>query len=56
LPWVDALVIGMDSEEQLQNNINLFSKNRLSEAEINNITSTRPFLSEESLDPAKWKL
>lgn len=56
LPWVDALVIGMDSEEQLQNNINLFSKNRLSEAEINNITSTRPLLSEESLDPAKWKL
>jgi len=56
LPWVSALVIGMDSEEQLENNIYLFSKSRLSEAEINNITSTRPYLSEESLDPAKWKL
>jgi len=56
LPWADALVIGMDSVEQLRNNIGLFSNDKIDQDGIREITSTRPIVGSSTLDPSKWKL
>lgn len=55
LKWIDALVIGMESVDQLNDNIKLFGNPDLAPEEIEDINTTRPNLDEETLNPAKWK-
>ncbi len=54
LDWIDAIVIGMESNEQLEANIALFSTPVFSSDEIFNIESNRPILTESTLNPGKW--
>lgn len=54
LPWVDGLVLGMDSMEQLNDNISLFNNNLFSHKEMSIIEETRPELTQETLNPANW--
>lgn len=54
--WVDGIVIGMETLEQLKDNINLLTKEPLNEERIHEINETRPTLNESTLDPSKWKI
>ncbi len=54
MDWVDGIVIGMESVQQLQENIALFSAQLLSEQQIAQIHSDQLELSEDFLNPAKW--
>lgn len=56
LPWIDAIVIGVDSIKQLENNVHLFSNDTITQDQINEILGTRPVLTSNSLDPSKWNL
>jgi aryl-alcohol dehydrogenase-like predicted oxidoreductase len=56
LAWVDGIVIGMESVEQLSENIRLFNNCYLSSGEVLDIDSSRPRLLEETLNPARWKV
>ena len=53
--WVDAVVVGMESKEQLIKNIQLFSTPLLQELELKDIDLSRPCLNVEMLNPANWK-
>lgn len=54
LDWVDGIVVGMESLEQLAENLKIIAGPALSHQEVNAIVSTRPRLESESLDPACW--
>lgn len=55
LDWIDGVSVGMETQDQLIRNINIFNAQYLSVAEINNIQKTRPLLSESVLNPIFWK-
>lgn len=52
--WIDGLVIGMETEEQLDRNLALFDAEPLSPAEINDIEPRLPLFPEALLNPALW--
>lgn len=54
LPWVDGLVVGTDSREQLFENMALMNRPPLDPWQVASIVKTRPFMSEQTLDPATW--
>jgi len=54
LDWVDGVVVGMESLNQLAENIKTFSRADLSQRSINEIIMARPRLEENSLNPANW--
>jgi aryl-alcohol dehydrogenase-like predicted oxidoreductase len=56
LSWVDGLVMGMESIEQLNDNMSLFKERLMSKKEISMIEKTRPKLTQETLNPAKWNV
>jgi aryl-alcohol dehydrogenase-like predicted oxidoreductase len=56
LSWVDGLVMGMESIEQLNDNITIFQGSVLTQKEIFMIENTRPKLTQETLNPAKWNV
>jgi aryl-alcohol dehydrogenase-like predicted oxidoreductase len=51
---VDGVVVGIDTEEQLRQNLVWFSAPKLTAAEIEQLREDLPVLSEETLNPAKW--
>jgi len=53
--WVDGVVVGMESYDQLTENIQIFSGADLSDQQIRNILVSRPILEEQSLNPACWR-
>lgn len=55
LDWVDGLVVGMESMDQLAENVKILCGSDLSRKEINAIAATRPRIEEESLNPACWR-
>ncbi len=54
--WVDGIVVGMETEEQLHQNLLLFDKPELTDSEIIEINSSRPILSEKVLNPSCWSV
>ena len=54
LKWIDGIVIGMETLEQLMENINLLNMPSLTESEIQILKDAQPRLSEATLDPARW--
>lgn len=54
LPWVDGVVVGMESGAQVLANIRHFNTPLLSQAELAQLDRTRPRLPEGTLDPARW--
>ncbi|GAA0556744.1 aldo/keto reductase [Halomonas salifodinae] len=54
LPWVDGVVVGMESMEQLQSNLESFDKALLDKKIIAEIDSSRPDIDRKTLDPAQW--
>jgi spore coat polysaccharide biosynthesis protein SpsF (cytidylyltransferase family)/aryl-alcohol dehydrogenase-like predicted oxidoreductase len=55
LKWIDGIVVGMESMNQLVANINYFNYPLLSGRQLENIQSSRPKLNESTLNPALWK-
>ena len=54
-PWLDGVVVGMESLAQLADNARHFAAPALSPEQIFEIDATRPRLAEASLDPSQWK-
>lgn len=54
LDWVDGVVVGMESYEQLTENIKIFSHSDLTEQQMRYILTNRPMLGEITLNPAHW--
>lgn len=54
LDWVDGVVVGCDSLEQLHDTVRLFSAPALSQDEIIALAAERPHLDPNCLDPAQW--
>jgi aryl-alcohol dehydrogenase-like predicted oxidoreductase len=52
--WIDGVVIGMETEEQLETNLLLTARAPLSLADCAAIEASRPRVPEQLLDPARW--
>ena len=55
LDWIDGIVIGMETLEQLNDNLKLITKPPLDQSQLVEVNNTRPALNESSLNPAMWK-
>lgn len=55
LPWISSVVVGCETFDQLNQNLQLFSRPKLSPEEICELELTLPKAPEELLNPAKWK-
>ena len=53
--WVDGVVVGMETIEQLSENIDIFSASDFSQISEKNSLDTRPFVSVNTLDPSCWR-
>jgi aryl-alcohol dehydrogenase-like predicted oxidoreductase len=52
--WIDGVVVGVESQDQLDDNLRLFSRPALSRAECEKLEAQLPRLPERLLDPAQW--
>ena len=52
--WVDGVVVGMETEEQLDANLRLFLRHPLSPADCAKIEKKIPRVPAQVLDPAQW--
>lgn len=54
--WIDGVVVGMETQEQLEQNIALFSKEILTQTELEKVKTSKPQVSEKTLNPALWSV
>ena len=54
LPWVDGVVVGMESPEQLISNLESFDRTLLGDKVTSEIVASRPYVDSITLDPAQW--
>lgn len=54
LGWVDSIVLGMETQAQLDANLALFALPPLSGAQVAQVKRQRPMLPEAFLNPANW--
>jgi len=52
--WIDGVVVGMETIEQLHQNLILFDQPQLTDSEILEIHNERPILPEKVLNPSYW--
>lgn len=55
LDWVDGVVVGMETADQLSENIRAFCGSDLPAQQMHNILASRPVLEEHTLNPARWR-
>lgn len=55
LSWLDGIVIGIETLDQMNQNIKTLLQEPLPSVDIDYIYETRPILSEDTLNPALWK-
>jgi spore coat polysaccharide biosynthesis protein SpsF len=53
-PWVDGVVVGMETEDQLLENIRLFGKPTLEPGQFDHVRAAFRAIPEALLDPSKW--
>jgi len=53
--WIDSIVIGVETIEQLHENIKIMSKLDFNEFDMYSLLLNRPIIKEKSLDPACWR-
>ena len=56
LSWISGVVVGCETLDQLEQNLRLFSRPKLSSEEIHELQNVFPKAPEELLNPAKWQL
>ena len=54
IDWIDGIVVGVETLNQLLDDIRMMSLPRLSESQMRNIAATRPDVAETTLDPSRW--
>lgn len=54
--WIDGVVVGMETESQLEANLALIARSPLSAEDCGALEERRPRLPAEFLDPAQWPL
>ena len=54
MSWIDGIVIGMETEDQLKKNLKYFETKFLTKDEVEYVNSSRPILSPKTLDPSCW--
>jgi len=54
-PWIDGVVIGVETKEQLIDNLVKVSSGNWADGVVSAITADRPRVPAETLNPAKWK-
>lgn len=52
--WIDGVVVGVERQEQLEENLRLFSRPALSRRDCESLEAQLPRLPERLLDPAQW--
>jgi aryl-alcohol dehydrogenase-like predicted oxidoreductase len=52
--WIDGVVVGMETIEQLRQNLLLFEQLELTDSDILEINNSRPILPEKVLNPSFW--
>jgi aryl-alcohol dehydrogenase-like predicted oxidoreductase len=52
--WIDGVVVGMETEDQLQTNLKLFVRPPLTAADCEEVARRVPALPEQLLNPALW--
>jgi aryl-alcohol dehydrogenase-like predicted oxidoreductase len=52
--WADGIVIGMETYDQLLENLTLVSKDPLTASQRDELMITRPYLQEATLNPSLW--
>ncbi|MGV3468695.1 aldo/keto reductase [Limnobacter sp.] len=55
LDWVDSVVVGVETCDQLNENIRIFSGPDLTTQQVQNILTSCPALGEDTLNPARWR-
>jgi aryl-alcohol dehydrogenase-like predicted oxidoreductase len=53
--WIDGVVVGMETDAQLQENIQLFNEKELTSLQLTRISDSLPILSDKTLNPNNWK-
>ncbi|MCU1270544.1 MAG: Spore coat polysaccharide biosynthesis protein synthetase-like protein [Acidobacteriaceae bacterium] len=56
LPWITSVVVGCETLEQLEQNLQLFLRPELKSEEVEELERMLPKAPEELLNPAKWNL
>jgi aryl-alcohol dehydrogenase-like predicted oxidoreductase len=54
LTWVDGIAVGMENAAQLSENLELFGRPPLEQAQVLALQASRPRLAEQALNPACW--
>ena len=54
-PWIDGVVVGMETTGQLVANIHHFNAPALDSAQVCQVEESRPRLGEQVLDPSRWQ-
>jgi aryl-alcohol dehydrogenase-like predicted oxidoreductase len=52
--WIDGVVVGMETEDQLDDNLRLFLRPPLSPADCADVARRLPRVSAQLLNPAQW--
>jgi aryl-alcohol dehydrogenase-like predicted oxidoreductase len=52
--WIDGVVVGMETDDQLDSNLRLFTKSPLNAAECEAVARRIPHMPEQLLNPALW--
>jgi aryl-alcohol dehydrogenase-like predicted oxidoreductase len=52
--WVDGVVVGMETLDQLDQNLSIFGNSLMKDNEIKDVTLTRPEVSKNTLNPSNW--
>lgn len=55
IPWVDGVVIGSETMEQLSENLRLLENLPLSDEQMQTVLHTRPQVAASTLNPALWR-
>jgi spore coat polysaccharide biosynthesis protein SpsF len=55
LDWVDGVVVGLENQEQLAENIRIFSAHELEYQQMKSMLVDRPLLAERTLNPIYWR-
>ena len=53
--WIDGIVIGVDTEQQLHDNLEIFSQPVMTSNAVQSIVKRTPLLSEDTLNPSNWR-
>jgi aryl-alcohol dehydrogenase-like predicted oxidoreductase len=52
--WIDGVVVGMETEKQLDTNLSLMARGPLARTDCAALEASRPRVPERLLDPARW--